>query len=694
MRVKYYGRAESPTGDAIASATVKIYLAGTSTPATAYTSTTSTTPVSQVTTDTYGYYTFYINAFDYDQSQLFDLVLNKLGSATTYTFYNIQSDNIIPGTYDIDENTVVSGHVYIPKGVVLNISNGITLTFSVMPEIGLYTVFTGDGKVAFPNGCRVYIDWWGDDLATVVANIDTADATIVISDTVAVAENVSVPSNVCLMFEPPGKLEVANTYTVTIASLYCPTVYQIFDGAGTISLTGMASEKVRPEYWGEVTNNVITALAAGTEVVLGYNTYTIDTPISVPIYKRLVGIGYRSNIVASSVTGAAISLVGGHGRTEVGKLRISGTADTGLHINNAQMLDIHEIDLDGLTCTNGFIFEMTWGSSFRDLSTNGATISNACFLVGGSFNANSISNWYTSNDCLYSVYVWGRYNGGSGFSHGNVANMICVQNSKYGIYIREAQGWSINGYYSENIVCAVRLGDYSGGYMARSIHFSGGEFGGPYNTNSYISDRVASLDLDYAVGCSFSSNDFSGAYNCGNVAPLTINGDGSNAYGIAIVNPNGTINSAFVIRKGWGYTSATVSIGGAGASGAITATVAGSMVTELTVTNPGSGYALDERCFVPVRYNRTFRCSIISPLFNDGIGGDLCPMYPWIVRDSGADQSNGITLLDDNSWIDQMGVSCEFRKTRDYSHYHAVIEYEGDGTQVVNIHTPPVYPTP
>ena len=286
------------------------------------------------------------------------------------------------------------------------------------------------------------------------------------------------------------------------------------------------------------------------------------------------------------------------------------------------------------------------------------------------------------------------YNGGNGFSHGNVFNMMCVQDHKYGMYIREAQALSINGYYSENVVCAAKLGDYSGGYMARSIVFSGGEFGGPYNTNPWFSERFAVLELDYAIGCSFVGMDFSGAYNCANLAPLTITGDGSNAMGIAIVNPDGTICDAVVIRKGWGYTSASVSIGGSGSAGAITATAAGNIITDLTVTNPGSGYLDTERCPVPVRYNRTFRCSIISPLFNDGVGGDSCPMFPWIVRSSGADQSNGITMLDDNSLFNQVGVSCEFRKTRSYGHYHAVVEYESDGTQVINVIVPPVYPTP
>ena len=321
MRIKYYGRAESPAGDSIASATVKIYLAGTTAPASIYTSVSSVSPVSQVTTDEYGYYTFYVNAFDYDQSQLFDLVLNRLGYATTYTFYNIQSDNIIPGTYNITENTSVSGHVYIPKGVVLNISNGIVLTFSVMPEIGLYTVFTGTGTVAFPNGCRVYIDWWGDDLATVVANIDTADATVVISDTVAIAENISVPSNVCLMFDPPGKLDVEAGYTVTIGKLAYTNIYQIFDGAGTITIGAGAIKEAYPEWYGTANTAIKAIIASGAKNIMLTNTTYDSMCFSLSAYQCLMGLGKESTVINKVENGTLITMATG---SELHALKIDG----------------------------------------------------------------------------------------------------------------------------------------------------------------------------------------------------------------------------------------------------------------------------------------------------------------------------------------------------------------------------------
>lgn len=299
MRVKYYGRAESLSGDAIASATVDVYLSGTTTPANIYSSVESKTAVNTTTTDEYGYYTFYVSLFDYDQNQSFDLVLTKFNTPTTHKFYNIHSDTIVLGTYNITSNTSVLGHIYIPKGVIFNVSNGITLSFSVMPEIGLYTVFTGGGRVVFPNGCRVYIDWWGDDLAAAVSNIGTDDATVVISNTVVVAENISIPSNICLMFEHPGKLDVESGYTVTINSMACTTLYKIFTGYGTIAFGAGTIKEVYPEWWGDNTTPGTTdmtmplqrSLTTGKTVKLSRTKYAF-TNLDIGSNERIVGEGW------------------------------------------------------------------------------------------------------------------------------------------------------------------------------------------------------------------------------------------------------------------------------------------------------------------------------------------------------------------------------------------------------------------
>jgi len=399
MRIKFYGRAESPYGDSISSATVKIYLAGTSTPATAYTSVSSTDAVSQVTTDEYGYYTFYIDAFDYDQSQRFDLVVTKLGSSTEYTFYNIQSDNIIPGTYNITQSILVAGHVTIPKGVTLNISNGISLVFSVMPEIGLYQVFTGAGTVEFPAGCRVYIDWWGDDIGTAVDNIGIIETTLVVTDVVAVAENINIPSNIDLLFDPPGKLDIETGYTVTIGKMSNLQLYQIFDGLGSVSFSSGAVKAVYPEWFGAIGD---ASTDDSTAIQSAFNSITSGEVSLTNIY----GIGEPS-WTGLAVTSKSNILVNGNNFIGGFKVLYAPTQTLGSVIVSILFTSCTNLTVSGINLNGNSIGATGIGlSSCINCRIKGNTIT-ATGGMAGVFSLNGNNNQYTYNK-VYSTYSTSR----------------------------------------------------------------------------------------------------------------------------------------------------------------------------------------------------------------------------------------------------------------------------------------------
>lgn len=74
-------RETSTTAIPVSSATVTVYLAGTSTLATCYANTTTSTALtgSQTTTNSYGYFEFYVDGKDYKLSQKFKIVITKTG---------------------------------------------------------------------------------------------------------------------------------------------------------------------------------------------------------------------------------------------------------------------------------------------------------------------------------------------------------------------------------------------------------------------------------------------------------------------------------------------------------------------------------------------------------------------------------------------------------------------------------------
>jgi hypothetical protein len=82
QRLKYTGIARSTGGAVLGSATVTIYLAGTTTPADVYEASSGGTSVNEVTTDSNGRWTFYADTTDYAFTQEYKVVVTKDGYST------------------------------------------------------------------------------------------------------------------------------------------------------------------------------------------------------------------------------------------------------------------------------------------------------------------------------------------------------------------------------------------------------------------------------------------------------------------------------------------------------------------------------------------------------------------------------------------------------------------------------------
>ncbi len=110
--------------------------------------------VNSVTSDNNGQFKFYIDRFDYDNEQCFDLAVSKAVSSTASygnaTISNVSVDSPVLGTYSLITDKTVTTHLVIPKGVIYSIPTTKTLTINGSLEAGLYQIFslTGTGKVA------------------------------------------------------------------------------------------------------------------------------------------------------------------------------------------------------------------------------------------------------------------------------------------------------------------------------------------------------------------------------------------------------------------------------------------------------------------------------------------------------------------------------------------------------------------
>jgi hypothetical protein len=156
MRQKYNGITKDQNGKVLVSATVSVFLTGTSTAASIYTTLTGATAVNSVISSSVdGTFSFFVDRFDYEMAQAFDLVVSKT-NYTSQTVYNVSVVNTYLGTYTISVDKTLTTHLVIPDGVIYSISSGKVLTLTSPSQIDIgnyyYNVFTGAGSVAVTGG--------------------------------------------------------------------------------------------------------------------------------------------------------------------------------------------------------------------------------------------------------------------------------------------------------------------------------------------------------------------------------------------------------------------------------------------------------------------------------------------------------------------------------------------------------------
>ena len=185
MRCIFTGIARDGNGNIVPSSTITPFLYGTSTAVSIYTTLTGATAVNSTTAGDDGSFTFYIDRFDYNRDQCFDIQISKTGW-TTWKWTNVDIKDVVLGTYAIAADKTVSTYLdTIPKGVIYSIASGKTLTFTYPPVIGDYQVFSCEDSTAKVAGLKEANPvWFGakidnatDDAAAWQSALDSIDST-------------------------------------------------------------------------------------------------------------------------------------------------------------------------------------------------------------------------------------------------------------------------------------------------------------------------------------------------------------------------------------------------------------------------------------------------------------------------------------------------------------------------------------
>lgn len=453
--------------------------------------------------------------------------------------------------------------------------------------------------------------------------------------------------------------------------------------------TGVADSKEEVQ----AANDVVTS--SGGIVFVPTGTFRVTAPIEVTSNVHFVGSGYGSVIDGDGVTGSVIEIGDGSTltvRVALKNIRVTGDSTVaGVRINNAQEVLLDGVHFNGHEGAYQLFAKFVWASEIKNIWTNGAVATTANIACGASFNANTCSNWYTSNFDPVNVLFDSTLESGVTVSEGNAFSNICVQGGDIGLQAKTWGTCSISGLYVENCVLPVSLG-VATTKLVRGMAITGGAFNGPATNHPNFANRAACVELAYCYGVSISGSEFSGAYNSYAAAPVTITGgSGTGAVAVARVTAAGAVHSVEVICAGTGYVSdPAIGFTGAGTGATATVTRSGTTVGSIAVTGGGSGYVTDY-CPVAVRYTRCDRVVLQGNQFNSG-QGLVSPLYPYVVRSSAASSASGIRILGDNSYRnDSNGNACDLIKAQGYGYRHYVTEMASGGTWSMTEYIPPSY---
>ena len=181
-----------------------------------------------------------------------------------------------PGTWTIGEDFSIPSNitVKVPRGAILSIDSGITLTINGTIEAGLYQIFSGSGTVTGFDANRIVPEWWGavqNDLSSASTNATAFQSAAATGKSIRLEPNATYYLNdgfefstdrQCL-FGNKAKIittadfdKTSNTFEVVYLNAnYCTVYDAVFDCA----LTATASNNNRI-VWTEPgkTNNRVT----------------------------------------------------------------------------------------------------------------------------------------------------------------------------------------------------------------------------------------------------------------------------------------------------------------------------------------------------------------------------------------------------------------------------------------------------
>ena len=236
--------------------------------------------------------------------------------------------------------------------------------------------------------------------------------------------------------------------------------------------------------------------------------FPIQNTLRVLAGQALIGQVDKSIFVINDSTKAGIlthdySTNNGVAKTQQGisikNIRVKGTAKFGFGFTHCTQGDFSGLSIDGLTATDGYIFEGLWNCHFNDFKSNGAILTGSVFKINKIVLNSEFKAFYASNFCDYTLTVDSTkseisVNNWAGFGDLIFEGLAAQGANKSGINLVRANNIIFNGLYTENCLAALHIG------AAQTVTF---------NTCSFVGIRTASSLYEMWLGYS-SANTMNG----------------------------------------------------------------------------------------------------------------------------------------------------------------------------------------
>lgn len=449
MRCYYKGVCKDGAGNIIDSATVSVYLYGTTTAASIYTTLAGATAVNSVTSSTDGTFEFWVSRFDYDREQCFDIVIAKTGFTST-TWSNVDVSSVVLGTYTISADTTVTTNLgYIPKGVLYSVASGKTLTISGTFDCGLYKIFAGSGTVAITGIKTSRPEWFGTNTT-------------------------------------PGTTDMTNPLQYAITALSSGGVVKLSTTTYAFTTVAIATANITLEGdgWGSILRSTVAVdTDTPTNIFIQANNVTlwkfkVDHK-NVP--DQLVTSGSYNAMQGDNVIGVGwgVETSGTYKNIMIDEVYIAGSKCHGIALGIGENMTVQNCRIDA----------PVWGTSVFTNNVHELTIKNNKFY-------GKVGSYYNGDD---SIYCWGH---GTGTSNTYLENVVITGNQ---IYNACAKAIGVQGGNGVNISDNVIDGTFTSAIMVRS-DYHGSEYWYAGHLGSDPEDVVISNNVirrpfeNYGVG--------------------------------------------------------------------------------------------------------------------------------------------------------------------------------------------------